>query len=263
MSVVAADHGQTITRGQRALSSIRGFAWRRPEWWTLAISLAAWAALVLRPAQHALAGICTGDLRLGSSQQGAAALALTALEWTAGWILMTAAMMLPLIVEPVRRTAFSSLWRRRHRAIAGFLLGYVAIWALAGLFDLAVVAGMKRLNAAESLTTALIFVIAAAWELTPFKRRALSGCHRTMPLRPSGWAADLDCLSYGALHGRSCIASCWALMLAPLFASNHLTAMALVTAIGAAGRYWPRREPWIETLSLAGLAMGCTALALA
>lgn len=38
------------------------------------------------------------------------------------WLLMVVAMMFPFIIGPVRGTAIRSLWRRRHRAIASFLL---------------------------------------------------------------------------------------------------------------------------------------------
>jgi hypothetical protein len=49
------------------------------------------------------------------------------------WMLMVAAMILPLQIDGVRRIAEYSLWSRRHRAIAGYLVGYLIVWAAAGV----------------------------------------------------------------------------------------------------------------------------------
>ncbi len=51
----------------------------------------------------------------------------------AAWMLMVVAMMFPLVIGSVRTVAARSLWRRRHRAIAGFLTGYAGAWFLVGL----------------------------------------------------------------------------------------------------------------------------------
>jgi len=83
-----------------------------------------------------------------------------------------------------------------------------------------------------------------------------------MSLRPRGWRADLDCLRYGMLHGRACVMSCWAMMLAVMTVPLPLPAMAGIAALGAMERYWPRRRQRIETLALVGAALGCTALVL-
>ena len=80
------------------------FAWRRPEWWSLALCAAAWLLMVRR-------------------------------HWhgISGWMLMTFAMMLPMVVDSIRATAERSLWRRRHRAIAAFLIGYLSLWIVIGV----------------------------------------------------------------------------------------------------------------------------------
>jgi predicted metal-binding membrane protein len=172
---------------------------------------------------------------------------------------MIAAMMLPLAVAPVRRTAHASLWRRRHRAIAGFLLGYGAIWIIAGG---AALAGLAIWHP-DRWTAVAGFTVASVWELTPLKRRALSLCHRTVPLRPLGWYADIDCLRYGMGQGRNCLTSCWAIMLGALLAANHLPVMAGLTALCVAQRHWPRRRQRIEATALAAAAVCLAAVALA
>ena len=106
-------------------------------------------------------------------------------------MLMTVAMMLPMVAEHVRLTAERSLWRRRHRAMAGFVTGYLGLWALGG-----VVVALLPLHP-SGRTAAIAFAIAGVWQLTPWKRRGLVGCHRTMPLAPRGWRADADCVRFG------------------------------------------------------------------
>jgi hypothetical protein len=182
--------------------------------------------------------------------------------WTAAIgdaALMIAAMMLPLVLVPVRRTACASLWRRRHRAIAGFLAGYGAIWLAAVAVEAAPFLAWPPARWAPVAA----FAVAALWEASPLKRRALVLCDRTMPMRPRGWRADLDCLRYGALQGRACVMSCWPVMLAPLVVAQHVPVMAGVAALCATERYWPRRRQRLETLALAAAALCYGAAALA
>ena len=75
--------------------------WRHPEWWSVALSIAAWIALVSTP-RH-------------SSSHRSTAINLMF------WLLMVVAMMFPLVMAQVRQAAFHSLWSRRHRAIGVFL----------------------------------------------------------------------------------------------------------------------------------------------
>ena len=94
-----------------AIAGATNVTWRHPEWWALALSTAAWAWMLANSGHHAHA---YGD----------------ALK---GWMVMSVAMMLPMVIEPIRLTAERSFWHRRHRAIAGFLAGYLGLWLLAGV----------------------------------------------------------------------------------------------------------------------------------
>jgi hypothetical protein len=249
----------TVSAAGEAVSARCGFARirfvaeRHPEWWTLALCFVAWIILGSRhrfgPAAAAFCGRPGGG-GIATLADGFAA--------GAGAVAMIGAMMLPLVVVPVRRAACASLWQRRHRAIGGFLIGYGAVWALA------IAGGTVVLIVWPSTGWTPVSALAAAalWEATPLKRRALSLCHRTMPLRPRGWRADVDCLRYGVLHGRACVTSCWAMMLAAMAAPLPLAAMAFIAALSAMERYWPRRRQRIEALALAGAALGCTAFVL-
>jgi hypothetical protein len=196
------------------------FAWRRPEWWAIAIAIVAWCAIVA-------ASLSAGPQAHVHDSTGVPSM-------FAGWMLMVAAMMLPLVVSQVRGTAFRSLWHRRHRAIGGFLLGYVVPWLALGLV---VSAGLWRWpGAASPPVAALGFLVAIAWLRTPIRRHALRACHREMPLAPAGWRADQDCLRYGWMVGVWCGVACWPAMLACAFAQHSLTATAAAAVLTAIDR---------------------------
>lgn len=191
-------------------------AWRYPEWWSLALAAGAWMLMIRGQGHHIHAhGPATA---IGN------------------WMLMTVAMMLPMVSEQVRLTAERSLWRRRHRAMAGFIAGYLGCWALVG-------AAVSLIPVHPGARTAAIaFAVAGAWQLTRWKRRALVACHRAVPLAPRGWRADVSCMRFGWSNGRSCVISCWALMLACAMAGHALTAMAFLTTVGLAERYVVRDQ---------------------
>lgn len=213
----------------------RRVAWPHPEWWSLGLSGAAWLVLLYRTAAPG-AGPHAGNAHVGHAHAGAAAPHWPAL--TAGafwWLVMVVAMMFPMVVDQIRFTAARNLWRRRHRAIAGFLLGYLSPWMVFGVAASAA-SGLLLTESRMGPVATVGFFAALLWQLTPAKRRALLGCHRTMPFAPGGWRADRDCLRYGCVVGSSCVVSCWALMLACVLAGHGLVAMAGVTAVGWAER---------------------------
>lgn len=217
--------------------------WRRPEWWTLGLSGLAWTALVAR------------ELRPHAAHHGNGLLA----SWL-HWELMIVAMMLPFVADAVRLTAQKSLWPRRDRAIAGFLVGYLGPWTAAGL---AVSAALALSGSpASPLAAAAGFALAAVWQLVPTRRRAARGCRLTMPLAPRGWRADRDCVRYGWRIGVACLTSCWALMLACALSGHHLLAMALCAAIGAADRFQRRADQRLLSATAGAAAGVCFAAAL-
>jgi predicted metal-binding membrane protein len=233
-----------LLRWKKCVSgALQYFFWAHPEWWTVALCGMAWM-LMLRHASQ------TG----GHETRHATSMELEFVNWVG----MIAAMMLPMVVNPVRVTAARSLWRRRHRAIAGFLAGYLAPWLLFGL-----VVSMIRAAAWTHTAAAagLSFVIAAVWQQTIIHRRALAACHRTQPLAPLGWRADRDCLGFGGMTGVACVCTCWPIMLACAFTGHSLMPMISGTAMGFIERrsFVPRKQPIVAATLLVASYYGLLA----
>lgn len=216
---------------------LRQFFWKWPEWWSLALCGLGWWAMLLHDWRHAALGVHHW---------------MTFSEELQGWMLMVFAMMLPPMRDSVRAIAFASLWARRHRAMAGFLLGYLAPWLILGI---PVVLLREETWTHTYAAPTAVFLVAALWQMTPMHARALIACHRTQPLAPTGWRADRDCLRFGCNIGFACISSCWPLMLACALTGHSLTAMIGGMALGLAERWSFRPRTGIVimgTLALAG-----------
>jgi predicted metal-binding membrane protein len=242
---------------------VEAVTWRHPEWWSLGLSAGAWLLLATTSASasdlvaaHHHAG---GAVAVITGLTGSAAvtgLTGSAAAWVLGWLTMVVAMMVPLVLAQIRFVAGRSLWRRRHRAIGGFLIGYLGPWLVIGIGAAGLgVALQADGRVAASWVAALGFVVAAAWQLSPIKWRALRGCDRTIPLSPRGWRADRDCVRYGWLVGGQCLLSCWALMLACMLAGHGVLALAGVTIVTVAERYAVRPDRRVVCGLLAGLAV--------
>jgi predicted metal-binding membrane protein len=187
--------------------------------------------------------------------RGSSALA-PVLTGLAHWQLMVVAMMFPLLVPSVRVVAFRSFRRRRHRAIAFFLAGHLALWALAGLAVCGVLSFARGLNGdGLAVAAAGAFLVAALWQQTRWRRRALVACHWTMPLSPTGPRADRDAFVFGWRIGGSCCLTCCPLMLACTLTGHGIPALLACAAIGRLERTLWRPDPRLVGLAALGLAL--------
>ena len=206
--------------------------WPHPEWWSLGLCAAAWL-LIIWKAVAPTVGLPVSQLHSGHGMSPE--LATEQVAWSAQifwWLVMVVAMMFPMVLEPIQITAARSLWRRRNRAIAGFLLGYVGLWTLFGLGASLLSIVLVETGLRPGTVAGVAFGIAVLWQVTPIRRRAVRACHRTIPIAPSGWRADRDCVRYGWKIGNACVISCWALMLACMLSGHSMPAMIAVTTIG-------------------------------
>jgi predicted metal-binding membrane protein len=174
--------------------------------------------------------------------------ALGALGWFLGvWLVMMAAMMLPSVAPTV--ALYARMVRRRTRvAPFVFTAGYLATWTAAGLvaygaFELgrSVLGGELAWDGAGRWVAGGTLVVAAAYELAPFKDVCLAKCRSPLGFllgawRPGAWGAAV----MGARHGAWCVGCCWALM-ASLFALGvmSLAWMAFVAGLIAAEKLLP------------------------
>jgi predicted metal-binding membrane protein len=149
--------------------------------------------------------------------------------------LMVTAMMLPPAMPAVGYVAVSSLYWRRRRAVAEFVVVFVAIWVAYNAAVLAAV-GTTQLAASPIVPIAAL-ALAALWQLTDF----------------------------GLRNAGACVASCWAMMLTTAFVGlPSLLWMAALTGLITAERFSsrPRRASrWVAAvLGLAAIAAALLAL---
>jgi predicted metal-binding membrane protein len=142
------------------------------------------------------------------------------------WLLMLAAMMAPVLIQPIQFIRGQGLARRRTRATLLFLAGYSSIWTVAGAVILSIAATVHSARLAPAIPAAAALAFAALWQCSPAKQVCLNQCHVRRALAAFGRRADTDVISFGATYAGWCIGSCGAWMLVPLILpGGHIAAM--------------------------------------
>lgn len=158
------------------------------------------------------------------------------------WLLMLAVMTPPLIAAPLRHVRERSFAHRRARAMFLFVIGYGAVWMIAGMglqvLALQVMALATQATVSDPLMClAFSAAVAMLWQVSPAKQWCLNRCHGRPPLAASGAPADRAAFDFGLSHGAACVGACWALMLMPLFVGRgHVLAMLAVMLFAFAER---------------------------
>ncbi|HEY4084932.1 MAG TPA: DUF2182 domain-containing protein [Bryobacteraceae bacterium] len=156
----------------------------------------------------------------------------SAMSLAAGWSLMLVAMMAPAMIAPVLHVRLRSFRRRRGRATALFLAAYGAVWMTAGLILLSIELAAASFAPQSFWPATIAAAVAILWQCSPLKQRCLNRGHLHPEIRAFGSAADLDTIRFGVTHGFWCVASCWAMMLAPMLLPRwHILAMAMVSVL--------------------------------
>ena len=189
-----------------------------------ALVLLAWLALWLWHGSPYGRYLHHGDLaRLGPAGTSVDAAAQAAL-YVAGWLLMTAAMMLPTTL-PLLQIFHRMTGSRDDRvellllAIAGYLGVWLAFGIAARAFDLALHEALDRggwLQADAWLFGAAPLLLAGGFQFTRLKYRCLDRCRAPLSFVVQHWRGDdtrAQALLLGAHHGAFCVGCCWALML--------------------------------------------------
>jgi len=149
---------------------------------------------------------------------------LPAFLYVGGWVLMTAAMMLPTTIPLLE--VFRQLTRKRQdtgRLVALVMVGYLTVWLLFGvaahLLDWGVNEAVQqsvRLGLNGWVLGAIVLGIAGVFQFTDLKYRCLDRCRAPLSFVLRHWRGgnvQRQALAIGAHHGIYCVGCCWALML--------------------------------------------------
>ena len=213
----------------------------------LLLSVATWAMLFVSPLSIVCLDSCSTAGSLASPTSFRLLLTRNLPSSLAtGWVLMLVAMMGPTLIAPIYHLRERTFKHRRFRSLVFFLAGYAAIWMVAGGVLLTVKLGLSLLAPDSYLVASAVGFAAFVWQCSPAKQRCLNRGHHHRALAAYGLAADLDALRFGLTHGFWCVASCWALMLLPLFLPHgHSVAMVAVSFLMVGERLeQPRPLSW-------------------
>ncbi len=151
-------------------------------------------------------------------------LLLPAILYLGGWILMTAAMMLPTtlpLLEIFRRL----IARRpdRWQLMAGVIAGYLGVWLIFGIAaysgDWVLHQAVERSPWLETngwIIGAGTLLLAGAFQFSRLKYRCLDKCRAPLSFVMEHWRGrheQRNALLLGLHHGMFCVGCCWALML--------------------------------------------------
>jgi predicted metal-binding membrane protein len=203
---------------------------------------------------------------------------LPGLLYAGGWLLMTAAMMLPTILPLLRR--FERLVAARPDRLGLLALlatGYLLVWlgfgVAAHLLDLALHAAVQQsdwLALHGWVLGAGVLAVAGAFQFSGIKYHCLDRCRTPLGFIIRHWHGRTprrDALRLGAHHGLFCVGCCWAIMLLMfVVGTGSLGWMLLLGAVMAAEKTlawgWRLSRPLgFALLGWAGLIVAANAWA--
>lgn len=231
---MSATAGSDVFVPGRARVALARFTARHPEWWMVAVVVAAWVVLLGSVTWGPMVGF--GDAGAGHAHHGGADMRAVATPSSlslpaaaTAWLLMVVAMMGAVTIPRIRHVAQCCLGRARVRAIAQTSAGVLLAWSAVGVPVLGMAALVPTLDAERlPLAFAGVWLAAAAWQLTPWKIMALGRCHQTRV--PRGLADGAARVAAGARYGGWCAASCGPAMAAMALTGHPMAFMVLLTA---------------------------------
>jgi predicted metal-binding membrane protein len=193
---------------------------------------------------------------------------VTAVLYIAGWVLMTAAMMLPTtlpLLEMFRR--LTSLRPNQTQLVVLLIGGYLGVWLgfgiLAHVFDWGLHEAFDRstwLQANAWVFGAGPLILAGAFQFTRLKYRCLEKCRAPLSFVTAYWRRNGgpgQAILLGVRHGAFCVGCCWALMLL-MFAvgTGNVGWMLALGAVMAVEKNMPWGRKLSTPLGLALLGWG-------
>jgi predicted metal-binding membrane protein len=239
------------------LGAAAALRWR-PDWGITVVVAVAWIVLLATHDHRSYGPLTLMHGPAPGPQRGSGAM----LVGLPGWALMAVAMMAPVTLPAVRHVGLNSIRRRRQWAMALYFAVYIGVWVAFGVLALASERlARETLGLDRRVLLTLALAVAAGWQVTRGKRRALFRCRRTVPLPPVGLRADAGCVRFALQQGWRCVASCWALM-AVMAVVGHsdlvwmtaLTALVMVEELTLLGRRLLRSSA-VALIAAAALVM--------
>ncbi|WP_427454673.1 DUF2182 domain-containing protein [Litorimonas sp. WD9-15] len=215
------------------------------------ISAVLFSLIALAPSQMTMVGLCGKvDPALLWQILRLQVAVLSPVSVFIAWALMVGAMMLPLIAREmdhvrqlVRRSAVPL-------ALTGFVLGYLSIWVLSGIYSLPLALGLTLGFPSESgaryAALGLSILLALVWSGSPLAQLARNRCHKPALIGFGGLRPLWGSAKFGLRIGVYCHLTCWPWMIVPFLVPDfHVTAMVIVTVVIFADRMSiPRVPAW-------------------
>jgi predicted metal-binding membrane protein len=189
--------------------------WRRRENLLAGLALMAFAAMGWAyVAYHSASMVSLQSAAMGGMEMGPRGeAALFLLAWTAMMVAMMVPATLPLLLlyRTIARNRLSLL--RARAGVVIVLLGYLAVWALAGLPVYAYNSLAAAAGSLAALLSALLLIIGGAYQFTPLKRICHARCSSPLFFLMHNWRPGATgALRLGMLHGVECLGCCAGLM---------------------------------------------------
>ena len=217
----------------------------------IGVALVAWLATLVR----------VRDMGAMSGTMGVGPLAFLAI-----WTPMMAAMMLPS-VAPTASLYTRTMQSGRPLRLMIFVLGYLGVWALAGVpaYGAAWLLGWlgEHHQTAGKFVAAGVFASAGLYQLTALKYRCLRHCRSPLSLllHYSSYGGKLKEFRVGFHHGAYCLGCCWALMaLLVVLGAMNIAAMLMLTAAIGVEKLWSRGEAFARLVGVAALVLAVVVL---
>ena len=138
--------------------------------------------------------------------------------FVSGWTAMMVAMMIPatlpliLLYRTATRQRVSPV-RARVVGTAALLVGYIAVWALAGLPVYVYALAAETVGRFAAALPAVLLVVGGAYQFTSLKRDCHARCSNPLFFLMRKWRpGTAGALRLGVLHGLDCLGCCAGLM---------------------------------------------------
>ncbi len=205
--------------------------WRRrenllPGLALIALATAGWAYVIYQVVSMGSMRSAMGSMAIG----GIGGIVLFLSGWTAMMVAMMVPATLPLILlyRTLARKRLSSA--RAQVGMAVMLVGYVAVWATAGLPVYAYSSLSSAAGSLAAVLPALLLIVGGAYQFTPLKRICHARCSTPLSFLMQNWRPGATgALRLGMLHGVDCLGCCAGLMVS-LVALGMMNLVWMLTA---------------------------------